>query len=121
METSGCEHTRMRATPEVLVLRETFQIARGAAALAPGELPRPNGAYWGTVVDARGQYVVPGFIDVHVHCCGGQANDPEYVYKLWLGHGVTTVRGVPCGLPKAAQGCVARVTPARFATSRKPA
>ena len=32
-----------------------------------------------------------------MHCGGGQANDPEYVYKLWLAHGVTTVRGVPCG------------------------
>ena len=40
---------------------------------------------------------MPGFIDLHVHCGGGQANDPEYVYKLWLAHGVTTVRGVPCG------------------------
>jgi imidazolonepropionase-like amidohydrolase len=48
-------------------------------------------------IDATGMYVTPGFIDLHVHCGGGQANDPEYVYKLWLGHGVTTVRGVPCG------------------------
>ena len=40
---------------------------------------------------------MPGFVDLHVHCGGGQANDPEYVYKLWLAHGVTTVRGVPCG------------------------
>ena len=42
-------------------------------------------------------YVMPGFIDLHVHCGGGQANDPEYVFKLWLAHGVTTARGVPCG------------------------
>jgi imidazolonepropionase-like amidohydrolase len=48
-------------------------------------------------IDATGMYVMPGFIDLHVHCGGGQASDPEYVYKLWLGHGVTTVRGVPCG------------------------
>jgi imidazolonepropionase-like amidohydrolase len=48
-------------------------------------------------IDGTGMYVMPGFIDLHVHCGGGQANDPEYVYKLWLGHGVTTVRGVPCG------------------------
>jgi imidazolonepropionase-like amidohydrolase len=48
-------------------------------------------------IDATGMYVMPGFIDVHVHCGGGQANDPDYVYKLWLAHGVTTVRGVPCG------------------------
>jgi imidazolonepropionase-like amidohydrolase len=48
-------------------------------------------------IDGSGMYVTPGFVDVHVHCGGGQANDPDYVYKLWLAHGVTTVRGVPCG------------------------
>jgi imidazolonepropionase-like amidohydrolase len=48
-------------------------------------------------IDGTGMYVMPGFVDLHVHCGGGQATDPEYVYKLWLAHGVTTVRGVPCG------------------------
>lgn len=48
-------------------------------------------------IDASGMYVLPGFIDVHVHCGGAQAPDPDYVYRLWLAHGVTTVRGVPCG------------------------
>ena len=47
-------------------------------------------------IDATGMYVLPGFIDMHTH--GGdptKAPDLEYVYKLWLAHGVTTVRGVP--------------------------
>jgi imidazolonepropionase-like amidohydrolase len=48
-------------------------------------------------VDGTGLYLMPGFVDAHVHCGGGQANIPDYVYKLWLMHGVTTVRGVPCG------------------------
>ena len=48
-------------------------------------------------IDGTGMYVMPGFVDMHVHCGGAQANDPEYVFKLWLAHGVTTVRGVPCG------------------------
>ncbi|MEW6322314.1 MAG: amidohydrolase family protein [Acidobacteriota bacterium] len=48
-------------------------------------------------IDGTGMYVLPGFVDLHTHCGGNQANDPEYVYKLWLAHGVTTVRGVPCG------------------------
>ncbi len=48
-------------------------------------------------IDGTGMYVMPGFVDLHVHCGGGQATDPDYVYKLWLAHGVTTVRGVPCG------------------------
>lgn len=50
-------------------------------------------------IDASGMYVMPGFIDNHVHS-GGEPKAPEaeYVYKLWLAHGITTVRGVPFGL-----------------------
>ena len=46
-------------------------------------------------IDATGMYVLPGFIDMH-----GHNGDPEkapnatYGYRLWLAHGVTTVRGV---------------------------
>ncbi len=48
------------------------------------------------VLDATGMYLLPGFIDMHAH--GGspqKAPEIEYVYKLWMAHGVTTVRGVP--------------------------
>jgi imidazolonepropionase-like amidohydrolase len=49
-------------------------------------------------IDARGMYVMPGFIDMHVHAGGAPKNaEAEYAYKLWLGHGITTVRGVPIG------------------------
>lgn len=50
-------------------------------------------------IDATGMYVMPGFIDNHVHS-GGEPKAPEaeYAYKLWLAHGITTVRGVPFGL-----------------------
>jgi imidazolonepropionase-like amidohydrolase len=49
-------------------------------------------------IDANGMYVLPGFIDLHVHTCGKpKAPEAEYCYKLWLAHGVTTVRGVPFG------------------------
>jgi imidazolonepropionase-like amidohydrolase len=47
-------------------------------------------------LDAAGMYVLPGFVDTHVH--GGDVEkspDLDYAYKLWLAHGVTTVRGVP--------------------------
>lgn len=48
------------------------------------------------VVDATGMYILPGFIDMHAHCGSAtKAPQAEYVYKLWLAHGVTTVRGVP--------------------------
>ena len=50
------------------------------------------------VLDATGMYVLPGFVDMHVHCGGSpKAPEAEYVYKLWMAHGVTTVRGVPLG------------------------
>lgn len=46
-------------------------------------------------IDARGMYVMPGFVDAHVHGAGNdKAPDLGYNYKLWLAHGVTTVRGV---------------------------
>jgi imidazolonepropionase-like amidohydrolase len=49
-------------------------------------------------IDARGGYVMPGFIDLHAHAGGAPKNaDAEYAYKLWLAHGITTVRGVGLG------------------------
>jgi imidazolonepropionase-like amidohydrolase len=46
-------------------------------------------------IDGKGMYVMPGFVDMHVHGSGrGKAPDLSYAYKLWLAHGVTTVRGV---------------------------
>jgi len=47
-------------------------------------------------IDATGMYVLPGFVDLHIHAGGEPKNpDAEYPYKLWLAHGITTVRGVP--------------------------
>jgi imidazolonepropionase-like amidohydrolase len=44
-------------------------------------------------IDAHGMYVTPGFVDTHAHIGGvAQGTPAEYVYKLWLAHGVTTVR-----------------------------
>jgi imidazolonepropionase-like amidohydrolase len=49
-------------------------------------------------IDASGMYVLPGFVDMHVHAGGAPKNaEAEYAYKLWMAHGVTTVRGVPLG------------------------
>jgi hypothetical protein len=49
-------------------------------------------------IDAQGQYVMPGIIDMHTHTGGAtKAPEAEYTYKLWMGHGITTVRGVPSG------------------------
>jgi hypothetical protein len=49
-------------------------------------------------LDGEGMTALPGFIDAHVHIANpyegvvGPITPPEYVFKLWLGHGITTVR-----------------------------
>ena len=49
-------------------------------------------------IDAHGQYVMPGIVDMHTHTGGAtKAPEAEYSYKLWMGHGITAVRGVPSG------------------------
>ncbi len=49
-------------------------------------------------IDASGSYVMPGFVNLHVHVDGGpKAPEAEYIYKLYLAHGITTIRGVPAG------------------------
>jgi hypothetical protein len=49
-------------------------------------------------LDGTGMYVMPGFVDLHTHAGGAPKNpDAEYAYKLWLAHGITTVRGVGLG------------------------
>src|ERR1700742_4983759 len=44
-------------------------------------------------IDATGMWVMPGLVDEHVHAQQG-GTPLTYAYKLWLAHGVTTVRGV---------------------------
>jgi len=45
------------------------------------------------VMDLSGMYVLPGFIDMHAHIGGVEQGTPaEYVFKLWMGHGITTIR-----------------------------
>ena len=57
---------------------------------------RPQGAT--REIDVTGMYVTPGLIDMHAHTGGaGKAPQPEYTYKLWMGNGITTSRGVGHG------------------------
>ena len=47
------------------------------------------------VIDATGMYVTPGIVDLHGHIHFGRNRVPwpkDYTYKLWLGHGITTIR-----------------------------
>jgi imidazolonepropionase-like amidohydrolase len=48
--------------------------------------------------DVTGMYVLPGFVDLHLHTGSvPKAPEAEYVYKLWMAHGITTGRGVSFG------------------------
>lgn len=44
------------------------------------------------IIDAAGKYVMPGLTDAHAHLHPPAPRD--YVYKLYLGHGVTSLRNV---------------------------
>ncbi|MEI6245142.1 MAG: amidohydrolase [Acidobacteriota bacterium] len=79
---------------DIYIAGNKIQSIRSAG--TPGLPMRPAPTAADKVIDATGMYVTPGFIDMHVHGGGAPKNESlEYAYKLWLGHGVTTVRGVP--------------------------
>jgi imidazolonepropionase-like amidohydrolase len=77
-------------------------------------------------IDATGMYVLPGFVDLHLHTGETpKTPDAEYAYKLWLGHGITTGRGVPFASPafsESEKGRSARneITAPRMFTYRLP-
>lgn len=49
-------------------------------------------------LDLEGHYVLPGLIDMHGHIGGsGQGTPAEYVFKLWMAHGITTIRDPSAG------------------------
>lgn len=68
-------------------------VAVGAPGLPIDDKRRPKA---GTrEIDAAGKYLLPGFINLHGHIHTrdtGQAVPPDYVFKLWLAHGITSVR-----------------------------
>lgn len=49
------------------------------------------------VLDGKGMYLLPGLINNHAHVHDSRGKNPlpfEYVYKLWLSCGITSVRDV---------------------------
>ncbi|QOI96030.1 MAG: amidohydrolase family protein [Flammeovirgaceae bacterium] len=58
---------------------------------------RPKLDAGGKELNAEGMYLMPGFIDMHGHIGGFQAPNAEYVFKLWMSHGITTVRDPSAG------------------------
>ncbi len=59
---------------------------------------RPVLASGGKELDATGMFLLPGFIDVHGHIGGeAQGTPAEYVFKLWMAHGITTIKDPSAG------------------------
>jgi len=59
---------------------------------------RPKLKSGGKELHAEGMYLLPGFIDMHGHIGGvEQGVSAEYVFKLWLAHGITSIRDPSCG------------------------
>ncbi len=59
---------------------------------------RPKLKAGGKELDCTGMYLMPGFVDMHGHIGGrAQGADAEYVFKLWMGHGITTIRDPSAG------------------------
>lgn len=54
---------------------------------------RPEARDGDKVLELEGHYVMPGFVDMHGHFGTDDQGVPaDYVAKLWLAHGITTVR-----------------------------
>ncbi|SEL62767.1 amidohydrolase family protein [Parapedobacter koreensis] len=83
------------------IVVEGNRIVNVATVGAPGvpinEARRPKLVEGGKELDATGMYLLPGFVDTHAHIGGSQAASAEYVFKLWMAHGVTTIADPGCG------------------------
>ena len=70
----------------------------GYPGLPINEGRRPQADEKTKVLDLEGHFLLPGFIDSHGHIGGdGQGTPAEYVYKLWMAHGITAVRDPSAG------------------------
>lgn len=58
-------------------------------------------------IDVHGKYILPGLIDIHSHIHSersGQGVTPDYIFKLLMGHGITTIRSLGSGGDKRVVG-----------------
>ncbi len=73
-------------------------VSVGSPGIAIDPKGRPKARPGARELDLEGMYVLPGLIDMHGHMGGeDQGVDAEYVFKLWMGHGITTIRDPSCG------------------------
>ncbi len=65
----------------------------GVPGVAVDAESRPQAGPDDREIDVEGMYILPGLIDMHGHIGGVEQGTPaEYVFKLWMGHGITTIR-----------------------------
>ena len=65
----------------------------GSPGLPINNESRPKLKEGGKELNCEGMYLLPGFIDMHGHIGGtAQGTPAEYVFKLWMAHGITTTR-----------------------------
>jgi imidazolonepropionase-like amidohydrolase len=65
----------------------------GNPGIAIQDEARPARREGDRVMELDGHYVLPGFVDLHAHFGGEEQGVPaEYAAKLWLAHGITTIR-----------------------------
>lgn len=80
---------------DVVVERDKITEVRvvGYPGVEINEKRRPALKPGGKEINAEGMYLLPGFVDMHGHIGGvAQGADWDYVFSLWLAHGITTVR-----------------------------
>ena len=78
--------------------RITAVTSVGNPGVAIEENDRPQVQPGDKVMELEGMYALPGFVDMHGHIGGAEQGTPaEYVFKLWLGHGITAVRDPASG------------------------
>ncbi|MFZ9170969.1 MAG: amidohydrolase family protein [Sediminibacterium sp.] len=70
----------------------------GSPSLPINAARRPVLKEGGKEINCDGMYAMPGLIDMHGHIGGKEQGTPaEYVFKLWMAHGITTIRDPSAG------------------------
>ena len=70
----------------------------GSPGMTINESRRPKLKDGGKEINCEGMYALPVLIDMHSHIGGTEQGTPaEYVFKLWMAHGITTIRDPSCG------------------------
>ncbi len=82
--------TPLRGPVDVILRNNKIESVRGAR-------DRESYSKEKHILDGTGRYLLPGLINIHAHVHDSRGRKPipfEYLYKLWLASGITSVRDV---------------------------